>query len=239
MSTHVHNLYSCFSFRIIDSCGLQRPSTRSSLLHYSEWRTFFAVIRPANRPVRCDRFAWTFISQTSQVIPPIVLICSMLSKPYMVFLNLNFWNKIFRYEWLYNYAFKIGCAVVCWWKGKVKVTLAQAVRLSTGRTAHSWSRVALPFHDHGIRRGWGVSVTPRPLFTLGIDPVPIVEEAGWAPGLVWTGAENLTLTGIRSPDRPARCQSLYQLRYPAHSLLVCQWVNVECLHKIIWSAKII
>jgi len=56
---------------------------------------------------------------------------------------------------------------------------------------------------------------PRPLFTPGKDPVPIVEEAGWAPGPVWTGAENLTPTGIRSSDCPARSQSLYRLRYPA------------------------
>ena len=28
-------------------------------------------------------------------------------------------------------------------------------------------------------------------FTPGKDPVPIVQEAGWAPGPVWTGAENL------------------------------------------------
>ena len=28
------------------------------------------------------------------------------------------------------------------------------------------------------------------------------------PGLVWTGAENLAPTAIRSPDRPARSQSL-------------------------------
>jgi hypothetical protein len=27
-------------------------------------------------------------------------------------------------------------------------------------------------------------------FTLGKDPIPIVQEAGWAPGPVWTGAEN-------------------------------------------------
>ena len=27
--------------------------------------------------------------------------------------------------------------------------------------------------------------------TPGKDPVPIVQEAGWAPGPVWTGAENL------------------------------------------------
>jgi hypothetical protein len=33
----------------------------------------------------------------------------------------------------------------------------------------------------------------------GKDPVPIVQEAGWAPGPGWTGAENLALTGIRSP----------------------------------------
>jgi hypothetical protein len=49
-----------------------------------------------------------------------------------------------------------------------------------------------------------VSVTPRPLSTPGKDPVPIVQEAGWAPGPVWTGAENLAPTGIRSPGRPAR-----------------------------------
>jgi hypothetical protein len=32
---------------------------------------------------------------------------------------------------------------------------------------------------------------PRLLFIPGKDPVPIVQEAGWAPGPVWTGAENL------------------------------------------------
>jgi len=61
-----------------------------------------------------------------------------------------------------------------------------------------------------------VSVTPRPPCTAGKDPVPIVQEAVWAPGPVWTGVENLAPTGIRSPDRPARSQSLYRLNYPAH-----------------------
>ena len=69
---------------------------------------------------------------------------------------------------------------------------------------------------NGTRRRWGVSVTPRPLFIPGTDPVPIVQEAGWAPGPVWTGAEHLVPTGIGSPDRPACSQSLYRLRYPAH-----------------------
>jgi hypothetical protein len=31
-----------------------------------------------------------------------------------------------------------------------------------------------------------------------------LQEAGWALGSVWTGAENLAPTGIRSPYRPAR-----------------------------------
>ena len=30
----------------------------------------------------------------------------------------------------------------------------------------------------------------------GKDPVPIVQEAGWASGPVWTGAENLAPTGF-------------------------------------------
>ena len=62
---------------------------------------------------------------------------------------------------------------------------------------------------------------PRPHLTLGKDPIPIVKEAGWASGPVWTGAENLAPTGIRSPERPARRQSLYRLRYPDHYENVC------------------
>jgi len=116
----------------------------------------------------------------------------------------------------------LGSVVV---KGKVKCTHAQVLRLCSGRTAHRGSRgIALLFLDHGIRRGWGVSVTPRPLFTRGKTPVPILQEAGWTPGPVWTGAENLASTGIRSPDRPARSESLYRLRYPAHK---CYWKNVK------------
>jgi hypothetical protein len=58
-----------------------------------------------------------------------------------------------------------------------------------------------------------VNATPWPLYPWK-DVVPIVEEAEWALGLVWMGAENLTPTGIRSPDRPVRSKSLYRLHYP-------------------------
>ena len=47
---------------------------------------------------------------------------------------------------------------------------------------------------------------------------------GWVgPGPVWTGAENLASTGIRSPDRPARSESLYRLRYPTHVVNNKKW----------------
>jgi hypothetical protein len=44
--------------------------------------------------------------------------------------------------------------------------------------------------------------------------VPMVQEAGWAPGPVWTGTNYLTLTRIRSLDRPVLSESLYRLSYP-------------------------
>jgi hypothetical protein len=86
-----------------------------------------------------------------------------------------------------------------------------------------WIEVQIyPFVTSAIERGgWSA---PRPgRFTPGKDPVPIVQEAEWAPGPVWTCAKNRTPTGIRSPDRPARSQSLYRLSYGAHfvSRTVC------------------
>ena len=41
-----------------------------------------------------------------------------------------------------------------------------------------------------------VSSTLRPHFTPGKDPVPILREAGWAPGAGLDGAENFVPTGI-------------------------------------------
>ena len=50
--------------------------------------------------------------------------------------------------------------------------------------------IALLFHDRGTRRGRVVSSTPGPHFTPGKDPVPILQEAEWAPGQVWTGGKS-------------------------------------------------
>ena len=80
--------------------------------------------------------------------------------------------------------------------------------------------IALLFLDGGTRMGWVVSSTPRPHFTPGKDPVPTVQEAGWAPGSVWTrGKSHPHRDSITDP--PARSQSLYRLSYPARRLYGC------------------
>ena len=60
-----------------------------------------------------------------------------------------------------------------------------------------------------------VSSTPRPYFTPGKDPVPILQEAGWAPGSVYTGGKSRPHRDS-IPDSPARIQPLYWLSYRAH-----------------------
>jgi hypothetical protein len=60
-----------------------------------------------------------------------------------------------------------------------------------------------------LEGGEGLTSRPGRSFNPGKEAVPIVQEEGWAPGPVWTGAESLAPTGIQSPDRPARSQSLY------------------------------
>jgi len=73
-----------------------------------------------------------------------------------------------------------------------------------------------------------VSSTRRQFFTLGKDPVPILQEAGWAPGPVWTGGKSRPHRDS-IPDRPARSHSLYRLSYRAHIN-----VPVDCkIHYII------
>ena len=61
--------------------------------------------------------------------------------------------------------------------------------------------IALLFHDRGTRRGWGVSSTPRPHFTPGKVHIPILQEAGWAPGPVWMGGKSRPHRDS-TPDRP-------------------------------------
>ena len=88
--------------------------------------------------------------------------------------------------------------------------------------------IALLFHDRGTRREWVVSSTPRPHYTPGKDPVPIVQEAGWAPGPVWMGGK-FRPHRDEIPDRPARSQMLYQLSYSDHKYSVMETLKLMML----------
>ena len=45
----------------------------------------------------------------------------------------------------------------------------------------------------------------------GKEPVPIVQEDGWATGPVWTGAENLATPGFDPRTVQPVTQTLYRL----------------------------
>ena len=74
---------------------------------------------------------------------------------------------------------------------------------------------------------WIVCSTPHPgCFTSGEDTRYIIQEAGWAPGPVWAGAENFTPTGVRSSDRLAGSELLYRLSY-SDTYLITLNINYE------------
>ena len=105
------------------------------------------------------------------------------------------WNK--EVKWIH---LKVKCS---------RYRLGVAQRVGRG--------IALLFHDRGTRRGWVVNSTPRPHFTPGKDPVPVLQEAGWAPGPVWTSGKSRPHRDS-IPYCPARSQSLYRLSYPTHEM---------------------
>jgi hypothetical protein len=52
------------------------------------------------------------------------------------------------------------------------------------------------FFNLGARWRWVVNVKPLPIYSCERDLVPTVQEAGWTPGPVLTGEENLARTEI-------------------------------------------
>ena len=88
-------------------------------------------------------------------------------------------------------------------------------RYRPGVAQRAGRSIALLFHDCGTRRWLVLNSTPRPSFTPGKDPVPILQETRWAPGPVWTGGKSRPHWDS-IPDCPVRSQSLYWLSYPAH-----------------------
>jgi len=69
---------------------------------------------------------------------------------------------------------------------------------------------------------WGEWTTPRPgRFTLGKEiPYPVYRRLGGSRGRSGRVRKISPPAGLRSPDRPARSESPYQLSYPGRSIII-------------------
>ena len=67
---------------------------------------------------------------------------------------------------------------------------------------------------------------PAHLLPPGKTRYPLYRRLGGPRGQSGQ-AENLAPTGIRSPDFPARSQSLYRLSYPAHIAYIIPFLNCD------------
>ena len=90
------------------------------------------------------------------------------------------------------------------------------------------------FSNLGITWGWWL--TPRPdRFILVYDPVPIVREVGWAPGPVWTCAENLAPTKIRSLIVQPVASRYIDWAVQAHPLHCFSFYMVGIVYYLKWN----
>ena len=120
------------------------------------------------------------------------------------------------YTYIYMYVLKT-----------VKCTLVQALRLCTGRTAHKGSRgIDLLFLDHDTRRGEGPA--SRSGRSLSQERFGTHCTGGWVgPRVGLDKCEKSQPHWGLIPDRSARSQPLYRLRYPAHIYMcVCVYIFI-------------
>ena len=66
------------------------------------------------------------------------------------------------------------------------------------------------------------------LFIPGIEPVPIVPEAGWDPGTVWMGAEKLSPPGFDPQTVQPSASRYTDWAIPVHSTRTFG-------HKYVWN----
>ena len=111
----------------------------------------------------------------------------------------------------------------------------RAQRKNQAMKARRGSRaIAIVFLYPRHQMGRVANATPRQLYSRERGPLPVLREAGLAPGPVWTGAEKLVLAWIRSPERLARSKSLYRLSYPDPRKRIRPWFLVG--HLGLWKA---
>jgi len=85
--------------------------------------------------------------------------------------------------------------------------------------------------------GWGGWSVPLPLYTWGKDPVSIPQEAVWALGPVWTGAENLPLP---HQDLILGLSSPYQVTdYNDYAIPAPLCIGKRNKHKLVTSGNVI
>jgi len=93
-------------------------------------------------------------------------------------------------------------------------TLQQAMKAQRGVDVQLCS-----FFNFSARWDLGGQRHVQAALPPGKGPEPTVQKTWRAPGPVWTGAENVARTGIRSPNRSARSESLYRLSYPGPAVV--------------------
>jgi len=116
--------------------------------------------------------------------------------------------------------------------GWVQFSLVMWSRYRPGLAQRVGRGEALLFHDRGTRREWVVSSRPQPHSTPGKDPVPILQEAGWVPGPVWTGGKSRPHRDS-IPDSPARSPVAIPTELPGLCVCVCVCVCV-CIYIYIY-----
>ena len=82
-----------------------------------------------------------------------------------------------------------------------------------------------------------VSVTPRQDLTPGKEPVPLVQEAGWASGPVWIGAENLAPQGFdpRTVQPIGSSYTDYATRPTFYFIYIYIYILFTCIW-LVWYA---
>jgi len=97
--------------------------------------------------------------------------------------------------------------------------------------------IALPFFNLSTRCGWAVNTTLRPLCPRKRPGTHCIR--GWMgprAGIDWYG--NFALIGVRTPDRPARSESLYRLHYPGDGGAVFHILSRYYILLIIYQQQI-
>jgi len=91
-----------------------------------------------------------------------------------------------------------------------------------------------------LEGGEGSASRPDRSLPPGKTRYPLYRRLDRSPGPAWTDEEISPPTGIQTPDRPTRRESVYRLRYPAYNvtfaprylnLFVSEPIKASCLNQ--------